>query len=56
MSQTMLVKLIIIMNCKDLNHFFFFLACSNFANLLVLVKNISLLAMDTNSLMSTNDI
>ena len=29
-SQTTLVKLIVITNCKDLNHF---LACGNFANL-----------------------
>ena len=36
-SQTTLVKLIVITNCKDLNpaffFFFFFLACGNFNNL-----------------------
>ena len=49
MSQTMLIKLIIITNGKDLSHF---LACGNFATcvakvtyILFLAKNISLLAV-----------
>ena len=49
MSLTMLVKLIGITNCKDLNHSFWLAATSPFCVakvtfFLVLVKNISLLA------------
>ena len=49
MSQKMLVKLIVITNCKDLNHFFWLAATSptcvaKVTYILVLTKNISLLA------------
>ena len=50
MSQTTLVKLIVITNCKDLNHFFFWLAATSptcvakVTYILVLAKNLSLLA------------
>ena len=52
MSQTALVKLIVITNCKDLNLFFFFFwlaatsptCAAKVTYILVLAKNISLLA------------
>ena len=49
MSQTTLVKLIVITNCKDLNHCFWLAATSptcvaKVTYILVLAKNISLLA------------
>ena len=49
--QTALVKLIVIMNCKDLNHFFWLAAASptcvaKVTYILVLAENISLFATE----------
>ena len=61
MSQTTLVKLIVITKSKDLNYLFWLAATSQtfvakVTYILVLTKNISLLLHDANSLMSTCEI